>query len=118
MRVMLLALAAAAIPLSAPLSAYGHPGGSSYDASKPIKITAPIDEVTWSNPHSMMWVNHEGKRTEVYLAPISRMVDRGLQKEALAVGKTVTIEAYPSTANAAEMRAERITVDGKTVELR
>ena len=40
------------------------------------------------------------------------------EKEALAVGKTVTLEAYPSTANANELRAERITVDGKTIELR
>jgi hypothetical protein len=101
-----------------PLGAYAHHGWSSYDSNKTVKITAPLDEVKWENPHSMAYVTHEGKRVEVYLAPISRMVARGLEKDALAVGKTVTIEAYPSTVNANELRAERITVDGKTVELR
>jgi hypothetical protein len=66
----------------------------------------------------MAYVTHDGKEAEIYLAPISRMVARGLEKEALAVGKTVTLEAYPSTANPGEFRAERITVDGKTIELR
>ncbi len=114
MRVMIIALAVAAFPLTA----QAHHGWSSYDVHKIVKITAPIEEVTWSNPHSVIWIKHEERLTEVYLAPIDRMVDRGLQKEALAVGKTVTIEAYPSTAISSEMRAERITVDGKTVELR
>lgn len=114
MRPFLIAIIACCLPLGA----YAHHGWSSYDAGKTVKITAPLDDVKWENPHSMAYVTHEGKRVEVYLAPISRMVARGLEKDALAVGKTVTIEAYPSSANANEFRAERITVDGKTVELR
>jgi hypothetical protein len=34
------------------------------------------------------------------------------------VGKTVSAYGYPSTVDRSEMRAERITVDGKTYELR
>jgi hypothetical protein len=101
-----------------PLGAYAHHGWSSYDASKTVKITGKLDEVKWENPHAMAYITHDGKKAEIYLAPISRMVARGLQKEALAIGKTVALEAYPSTANANEFRAERITVDGKTVEMR
>ena len=33
-------------------------------------------------------------------------------------GKTVTAYGYPSTVDKDEMRAERITVDGKTYEMR
>jgi hypothetical protein len=113
-RPFLIALIACCLPLGA----YAHHGWSSYDSTRMMKITAPLDDVKWENPHSMAYVTYEGKRVEVYLAPITRMVARGLEKDALAVGKTVTIEAYPSSSNANELRAERITVDGKTVELR
>ena len=36
----------------------------------------------------------------------------------VAVGKTVIAYGYVSTAEKDEMRAERITVDGKTIEMR
>jgi hypothetical protein len=114
MRTAIIAVCAGLLPLGA----YAHHGWSSYDASKPVTITGKLDDVRWENPHAMAYVTHGGKKAEIYLAPISRMVSRGLEKEALAIGKTVTLEAYASTANGSEFRAERITVDGKTIELR
>ena len=33
-------------------------------------------------------------------------------------GKVITIEGFPRKDGAAEIRAERITIDGKTIELR
>ena len=39
-------------------------------------------------------------------------------KEALRVGNQVTVTGYPNRTKPEEMRAERITADGKTVELR
>jgi hypothetical protein len=99
-------------------AAQAHHGWSSYDATKTLTITAPIDELKYENPHGLIWITHEGKRTEVYLAPPARMVARGLQPDALIVGKAVTVEAYANTADPAELRAERITVDGKVIELR
>jgi hypothetical protein len=36
----------------------------------------------------------------------------------LAVGAQVSVEGYPSRSDPNEMRAERIIVNGKTVELR
>jgi hypothetical protein len=52
------------------------------------------------------------------LAPLFRMQARGLTKDMLKPGTPVSVEGYPSTRNQHEMRAERITVAGKTVELR
>jgi hypothetical protein len=52
------------------------------------------------------------------LAPPSRMDARGLSKDMLKVGATASVEGYPSRVKPEEMRAERITVAGKTVELR
>ena len=52
------------------------------------------------------------------LAPVSRMQSRGASPELVGVGKSVTAYGYPSTVEKDEMRAEHITVDGKTVEMR
>lgn len=113
-------VAAAAMLTGAALTgtAFAHHGWSSYNASKTITIKAPVVELQWAQPHSMLWVMHDGKKVEIYLAPISRMVDRGLTRDMLPVGKEVTLDAYLSNNDATEYRAERITVDGKTVELR
>jgi hypothetical protein len=46
------------------------------------------------------------------------MAARGLTAEMLKTGITVSVEGYQNITDAKEMRAERITVDGKTIELR
>jgi hypothetical protein len=46
------------------------------------------------------------------------MERRGLEKGALKPGATVTVEGYPNREKQEEMRAERISVQGKTIELR
>jgi hypothetical protein len=46
------------------------------------------------------------------------MQSRGAAPEFVGVGKTVSAYGYPSTVEEDEMRAERITVEGKTVEMR
>jgi hypothetical protein len=46
------------------------------------------------------------------------MQARGAPPELVAVGKIVSAYGYPSTVEKDEMRAERIVVDGKTVEMR
>lgn len=98
--------------------AWGHHGWSAYDAEKPIKIETVLVEIQYRNPHAEADVDYEGKRWHVILAPTRRMESRGLSKDALVPGKEVIIEAYPRRDGTAEMRAERITVDGKTIELR
>jgi hypothetical protein len=89
---------------------------SSYDATKIVEITAALEEVMWDQ--TKVCVTYDGARKEILLAPIARMTARGLGQDALGIGKTVTIEAYPSTQNANELRAERIAVDGRVVALR
>lgn len=104
--------------LLAGATAWAHHGWSSYDASKTVSVNVPLAEVRYRNPHAEVEVDHDGKRWLIILAPINRMESRGLPSDALVKGKKVTIEAYPRTDGTAEMRAERITVDGKTIELR
>jgi hypothetical protein len=107
----------AVLVLSA-LPAAAHHGWSSYDAAKVIKVEAPIEAVRYQNPHGEIEIDYEGKRWVVVLAPPSRMQARGLPPEDLKPGIAILIEAYPKRDGETEMRAERVTVNGKTVELR
>ena len=95
-----------------------HHGWGSYDASKPVTVTGPVESSKYENPHATITVKAADKVWTVTLAPISRMQSRGAPPDLVAVGKTVTAYGYPSTVEKDEMRAERITVDGKTVEMR
>jgi hypothetical protein len=115
LRSFALGLALAALPAAAVLA---HHGWGSYDASKPITVVGPIETLKYENPHATITVKAPDKVWIVTLAPVSRMQARGAAAELVAIGKTVSAYGYPSTVEKDEMRAERITVDGKTVEMR
>jgi Family of unknown function (DUF6152) len=104
--------------LALPLAAWGHHGWSEYDSSKVLKLTGKIVESGYEHPHGHVRLEAPGKTWHVVLAPPSRMERRGLEKGALKPGATVTVEGYPNRDKPEEMRAERISVNGKTVELR
>lgn len=110
-----LAFAAAALVATA---AVAHHGWSSYDAERVMQPTAEVLESSWGSPHGALVIAIEGQRWDVVLAPVSRMQTRGLVEGDIAVGQTVTVEGYPRRDGTREMRAERITAGGKTVELR
>jgi hypothetical protein len=111
-------LAVSAILAAVPVFALGHHGWSEYDASKALKLTGKIVESGYEHPHGHVRLETAGKTWSVVLAPPSRMERRGLEKNALKPGGTVMVEGYPNRDKPEEMRAERITVNGKTVELR
>lgn len=104
--------------LAVPATVLAHHGWGSYDASKPVTVVGPIETLKYENPHATITVKASDKVWTVTLAPVSRMQSRGAPADFVAVGKTVSAYGYPSSVEADEMRAERITVDGKTVEMR
>jgi hypothetical protein len=106
----------AALAMAGPAAA--HHGWGSYDAAKPITVTGPIVTSKYENPHATLTVKGADKQWTVTLAPTSRMGSRGAQAAVVAVGKTVAAYGYASTVEKDEMRAERITIDGKTYEMR
>lgn len=99
-------------------TAWAHHGWSAYDADKALKLDTTLTSVQYRNPHAQVTIQHEGREWDVILAPTRRMETRGLPKDALTKGKPVVIEGYPRRDGTPEIRAERITVDGKTIELR
>jgi hypothetical protein len=104
--------------VAAPATILAHHGWGSYDASKTIVVQGPIQTPRYSNPHASITVKSAEKVWTVTLAPISRMQSRGASAEFVGVGKVVKAEGYASKVDPNEMRAERITVGGKTVEMR
>jgi hypothetical protein len=99
-------------------AAIAHHGWGSYDAANPITVIGPIVTSTFENPHATVTVQGNDKTWTVTLAPTSRMNSRGATEKVVAVGQNVSAYGYPSTVQKDEMRAERITVNGKTYEMR
>ena len=104
--------------LAFPLAALGHHGWSEYDTGKPIKLTGKVVASGYEHPHGRIRFDAPGKTWNVILAPPSRMERRGLEKMMLKPGAAVTVEGYANRDKPGELRAERIIVDGKTIELR
>ena len=98
--------------------AVAHHGWSGYDASKTLTVSGTIKEAGYEHPHGSVRLETPGKTWIVVLAPPSRMENRGLKREMLTPGTTATVVGYPNRTEPDEMRAERITIAGKTTELR
>jgi hypothetical protein len=111
-------LSAAVMAGLAAVPAIAHHGWGSYEAGQPLTLTGPIKRMSFENPHGVIRLDVAGKEWEVVLAPPSRMVNRGLEEAMIKVGTTVSVYGYPSRMVPDELRAERITVAGKTTELR
>ena len=118
-KLLILGVLALGLGGAAALPAWAHHGWSTYDAGTVLTIEAPILTAAYQNPHSEISVKDQaGKEWHVILAPPSRMERRGIAKDMLVTGKTVTVVGYPSRTVDGEMRAERMTIDGTVVELR
>src|SRR2546425_9239684 len=86
--------------------------------SRHFKLHVPVRESGYEHPHGHVKLEVPGKTWHVVLAPPTRMEHRGLSSSMLAVGTQATVVGYPHRTDPGEMRAERITIDGKTIELR
>lgn len=98
--------------------ALAHHGWSGYDNSKPVTLAGTVTEVSYTYPHATIKLDVSGKTWLAVLAPPSRMSSRGISGGAIIVGAKATVDGYVSRDDDAEMRAERITLDGKAYELR
>jgi hypothetical protein len=112
-RSALLLIALAYAPLGT-----AHHGWSEYDSSKTLTLSGKILESGYEHPHGHIRLEAADKTWHVVLAPPSRMQARGLARTALKPGVTVSVVGYPNRNKPDELRAERITVEEKTIELR
>lgn len=116
LRSILILAAVLAAAGAAPLAA--HHGWSGYNSATAVTLSGQMTRVAFQNPHVMIDLKTPDKSWHVVLAPPSRMQTRGLPDGSLKEGDTVTVVGYAHKTETDELRAERITVAGKTVELR
>lgn len=99
-------------------TAWAHHGWGEYDADKAVTLEGTVLESAYENPHTVIKLKAADKTWVAVLAPPFRMEARGLKAGTIKPGVKATVVGYPNRSKPAEMRAERITIDGKTTELR
>lgn len=104
--------------LLAPAGVAAHHGWSSYDPERTLELEGVIRSAVYEQPHGSVELEVEERTWHVVLAPPTRMKSRGLEREMLGPGTRAKVVGYPHRKLERELRAERITVAGKTVELR
>jgi len=116
MRRRMAMVAMAGLLFGAPAGA--HHGWSEYDSAHSLTLSGTIRDSGYEHPHGHVRLETPGKIWTVILAPPSRMENRGLPRAALKPGAQAVVVGFPSRNKAEELRAERITIGGKTIELR
>jgi hypothetical protein len=95
-----------------------HHGWAEYNQEKVLDFETTIEQSVYENPHVLAKIKYSGATWTAYLAPTSRMTDRGITADMIKKGTPVRLVAYPHKTIKTEMRAERIYVGGKKFELR
>lgn len=99
--------------------ASAHQGWSEYNNKQTLNLTGEIQNVSYSSPHATIHLKADDNKVwRAVLAPPVRMQRRGLPQGALRVGQEVRLVGYPHRSEFNEMRAERIVIGERTVELR
>lgn len=108
----------ALVPALFAVRAAAHHGWGSYEAQNPQTLTGEIERVAFASPHATLRLKTPGKTWEVVLAPPFRMINRGLPREGLRAGMSVTVMGYPHRQREEELRAEWIRVGEQVTQLR
>ncbi|WP_341703486.1 DUF6152 family protein [Ferrovibrio sp.] len=104
--------------LALPGPAEAHHGWGSYDASRTLTLDGVVEKVVPDNPHAELVLRADGRSWQVILSPPYRMANRGKAIAEIKAGDRLIAVGYASKQHENEMRAERITHNGVTVELR
>ena len=97
---------------------FAHHGWSGCDSSQSITLTGTVQSISFAFPHATVLLDADGKVWEIVLAPPSRMERRGLPDGSIRPGEQAAVEGYQHRTDPAEFRAERIQINGTSVELR
>ncbi|ACO76935.1 hypothetical protein AvCA_06850 [Azotobacter vinelandii CA] len=116
--VFLLALLLVAALLIGASMGLASQGWDTYDTGRRLTIEAPLKQVLYRRPQTEVRVDYRGAEWKVLLGPSSRLLSRGAVRNDLRPGRPVILIGYPRKDGSAEMRAERLILDGRTLELR
>lgn len=104
--------------LLASVPALAHHGWGSYDSGKTLTLDGEVERVVPDNPHAELMLRTADATWHVILSPPYRMANRGKPVAEIKPGDRIVAVGYASKRHAHEMRAERITHNGTSVELR
>jgi len=91
-----------------------HSEAAEFDASNPVKVTGTVKKVEWLNPHVWFYVDVADEKGKVTTwgfstAPPGSLMRRGITKDRLKIGSTITVEgprARDGSNNAAGRRVK------------
>jgi hypothetical protein len=107
-----LVLVLAASPLVA------HHGWSDVDQTKVINLTGTVKRLGFENPHVFIELEVPDRIWRVQLVSPGTLQQRGVTRDMLKPGTTLTLAGFPHKRERNEMRAEKITGGEKTVSMR
>jgi hypothetical protein len=99
-------------------AATAHHGWTSYDSDRTVTLTGTVREAAFEHPHATLRLEAQGRVWLVVLPPPTRAVPMGLNAQTLTAGTSVTIVGHPHRSVEDEVRATRLTMGGRTYQLR
>lgn len=97
--------------------ASAHHGWSDYNKQQLLTVTGEIQEVSRGNPHTTIRLKSKDVVWTAILASPPRMERSGLLLDALKAGQTLRLIGYPHRSEANAMRAKRLILGDRTIEL-
>ncbi|MDV7213006.1 hypothetical protein [Azotobacter beijerinckii] len=94
-----------------------NPDWDAYDTGERLTIEAPLKRIHYRSAQTEVRVDYQGKEWKVILGASSLLLSRGVIKNDLRPGRPVILIGSPRKDGSAEMRAERLILDGRTLEL-
>ena len=98
-----------------------HSAVAEYDLDKPVSINGTIKRVEWQNPHIWYYLDVKEKDGSVSEWGVSggapgQLMRRGITKDVLKVGATVSVEGFLARDGSKNMTGRRVTFpDGRDV---
>jgi hypothetical protein len=98
-----------------------HSAVAEYDLDKPMSISGTIKRVDWQNPHIWYYLDVKEKDGSLSEWGVSggapgQLMRRGITKDVLKIGATVSVEGFLARDGSKNMTGRRVTfADGRDV---
>jgi len=116
-----LALALAAVVLSATTTVAHHSLAAGFDVNKMLTLSGAITEMKWTNPHSWLSIDvkndaGEVEKWAVEFGSTNALLRNGWRRDDLPVGVVVTVTGYVARDGSKQISATGVKLpDGRTL---